>query len=279
MKLVVILSTTLAALINGQFIAVPRIYGGDEAKEGHHRYIAGLKECEDCSSKCAGSLIAPNAILTAAHCAVLGFKYAVVGTHMLKGYGDGELVRITREILHPRFDQNSNSYSHDVAILLLGRNITNIRPVQISFDYVEANTETWVRGWGEQNDGDSSPVLSELKIKTWDNAVANQTMLTLNPLGKVDHTMIAAGGVNGEDACQGDSGGPLTIESNTSSTVKLVGVVSWGVNPCGMPNIPGIYSRLSASKIFIENRCTRNQTQPLDFAGNQSSNNDFSQCA
>ncbi|RHZ30653.1 hypothetical protein DYB37_013895, partial [Aphanomyces astaci] len=66
---------------------------------------------------------------------------------------------------------------------------------------------------------------------------------------RVSDTMLGAGGVKGEDSCGGDSGGPLTIEEN--GTVRLVGLVSWGVS-CGLRGLPGIYERASAARAFIE---------------------------
>ncbi|CAK5027849.1 unnamed protein product, partial [Aphanomyces euteiches] len=65
----------------------------------------------------------------------------------------------------------------------------------------------------------------------------------------VDSTMVAAGGVKGEDSCQGDSGGPLTIEDSAGE--RLVGAVSWGIG-CAQLNQPGVYARLSTARSFIE---------------------------
>ncbi|KAG9414422.1 hypothetical protein AC1031_022044 [Aphanomyces cochlioides] len=245
MKLAFVLAS-LVALVAAQDATNDsiEIVGGKEAAVGKHRYLAGLKELPNATSSCGGSLIAPNVILTAAHCTGNGLSYAVVGSHYLSGSSDGELVKVTKEIKHPKNNEVTNS--NDVAIFLLERSITTIEPVKVSFETVGAGVDTWVRGWGTTSDGGSqSTVLKELKVKTWSNANAAKA---LSPY-TVDSTMVAAGGLKGQDACQGDSGGPLTIED--SAGVRLVGAVSWGIG-CGQDNKPGVYARLSTARSFIE---------------------------
>lgn len=59
-----------------------------------------------------------------------------------------------------------------------------------------------------------------------------------------------AGGEEDRDACNGDSGGPVVnlhvdeIEGNVN--YLCVGVVSFGPDQCGLPGIPGIYTKVSA---------------------------------
>ncbi|RHY17622.1 hypothetical protein DYB36_011165 [Aphanomyces astaci] len=168
------------------------ILGGQEAQFGKHLYVAGLKKSPDGETVCGGSLIAPNVVLTAAHCFKSVLPYVVVGTHYLTGYKDGELATVIEEIKHP-------NPRVDVGIAILDRNITNIEPVNL--------------------------------LKT------------------VTDTMLAAGGLEGEDTCGTDSGGPLTTE--VSAGVRLVGVASWGAE-CGLLDKPGVYERVSASRDFIE---------------------------
>ncbi|KAF0717909.1 Aste57867_2024 [Aphanomyces stellatus] len=221
------------------------IVGGKEAAVGKHRYLAGLKRSATATSSCGGSLIAPNVILTAAHCTGNGLSYAVVGSHYLTGSSDGELVKVIQEIKHPK--NNPSTFSNDVAILILERDITSIAPVEVSFDAVPAGVLTWVRGWGTTSSGGTqSQVLKEVSVAAWDNAKA---ATALKPQ-TVDATMLAAGGLAGEDSCQGDSGGPLTIEDSTGSE-KIVGVVSWGLG-CAVQGKPGVYGRLSTARDFIE---------------------------
>lgn len=46
-------------------------------------------------------------------------------------------------------------------------------------------------------------------------------------------------------ACGGDSGGPLVV--GTTGNYVQVGIVSWGISPCGNINgVPSVYARSSA---------------------------------
>ncbi|ETV66299.1 hypothetical protein H257_17202 [Aphanomyces astaci] len=194
------------------------ILGGQKAQFGKHRYVAGLKRCPDDETWCGGSLIAPNVVLTAAHCL------------------DDGLTSV--EIKHPN--------GTDVGIVILDRSITSIQPVTVSFEFVPADVLTWVRGWGYvTTNGPKSPVLKELNVTTWNNTRTSAALFYMD----VTDTELGAGGVEGEDSCYYDSGGPLTIEEN--GTVRLVAVVAWG-DGCGKIGKPGIYERTSAARAFIK---------------------------
>ncbi|RHY79011.1 hypothetical protein DYB31_014651 [Aphanomyces astaci] len=132
----------------------------------------------------------------AAHCLNKGRNFAVVGTHYLTGFADGELANVTQEIKHPN--------GSDVGIVILDRNITSIQPVPVSFEFVPADVLTWVRGWGYvKSGGPQSPVLKELSVTTWDNTRTSAALFFL----RLSDTTLGAGGVKGEDSCNGDSGG------------------------------------------------------------------------
>lgn len=53
----------------------------------------------------------------------------------------------------------------------------------------------------------------------------------------------------GVSACSGDSGGPLVTKDGDSTT--QVGIVSWGMMPCGSVGAPSVYTRVSAFIDFI----------------------------
>jgi len=266
MKIATLIST-IVALINGQ----SRIYGGSEAAVGKHRYVTQLIECDEdgnkCYDLCGGSLIAPNAVLTAAHCILKlwmpttrSLKWVVVGSHFrtpdINTAHDGVRVEIAKAVAHPQFRFQGGGLVNDVAILFLEQNITDIQPVQVSFNNVGPDVWTWARGWGYTEGGTPSMSLLEVQLQTWSDSSALAVFNSLEGFkDSYDRsTNLAAGGVQNKDTCWGDSGCPLTIE-RTNSPAQLVGITSWG-HSCGSQGIPGAYSEIRAFEGFIKSYCS-----------------------
>lgn len=55
------------------------------------------------------------------------------------------------------------------------------------------------------------------------------------------------GGISG---CTGDTGTPLA-QNGLNNTTELIGITSWGINPCGFPGAPTIYVKVSSFIDFI----------------------------
>ncbi|EAW71962.1 KLK8 isoform 5 [Pan troglodytes] len=56
--------------------------------------------------------------------------------------------------------------------------------------------------------------------------------------GQITDGMVCAGSSKGADTCQGDSGGPLVCDG------ALQGITSWGSDPCGRSDKPGVYTNI-----------------------------------
>ena len=63
-----------------------------------------------------------------------------------------------------------------------------------------------------------------------------------------NESQLCVGGEKWHDSCVGDSGSALMISTSIPGQLvkvwKLVGIVSFGPQTCGMQNVPGVYSRV-----------------------------------
>lgn len=61
-------------------------------------------------------------------------------------------------------------------------------------------------------------------------------------------SQMCAGGIKGKDSCTGDSGGPLMkIEALNDEPPRyyLIGIVSFGMEECGLHTRPGVYTKMT----------------------------------
>lgn len=103
------------------------------------------------------------------------------------------------------------------------------------------------------------------------NYIDSETCNNLYDGDIVDSVMLCAGVPGGgKDSCQGDSEGPILDQDSTQ-----IGVVSWGYG-CAQANYPGVYSRVSGVKDWIDARiCELSSDPPVSCAtgdGNRGNN-------
>ncbi|KAL7463693.1 hypothetical protein ACHAXS_004052 [Conticribra weissflogii] len=228
-----------------------RIIGGDAAAMGRYSYAVSLQD--DIGHFCGGSLITPDVVLSAAHCAGPDFE-VVIGRHDLES-SHGEVIQVISEVRHPNYDESTTN--NDFHLIFLEN------PVSISYKLVNLNSNSavpsvkqpvTVMGWGDTVAADDvqelSPILKDVEV----NVISNE-----------DHMMCARD--IGEDSCQGDSGGPLVIKGTdpTGADDVQVGVVSWGVG-CASADFPGVYARVSEVYGWIEQQVCRGSSNiPASF--------------
>lgn len=197
---------------------------------------------------CTGTLIAPDVVLTAGHCADINPTTVVANTTNYAA-GGGAKVGVERTVAYPNWES-----TYDVAVILLADPINSVTPRALgtSCTFNEFNSSVMVRlvGFGAT---DMQGEAANTQLKEAMTAVIDPMCST----GNGCNTAVApggefiAGGTGTADSCFGDSGGPVYLDTPRGAVV--IGAVSRGVNnaatPCGGG---GIYVRTDKIVEWIE---------------------------
>ncbi|XP_058063940.1 serine protease persephone-like [Anopheles bellator] len=249
------------------------IIDGEEALDGEFPFMAALGYPTDepsvnVSYRCGASLIAPDFLLTAAHCIPVSDRptVAILGTNNLAPGNHGVVVRLKAFFPHPEYRSNRNY--HDIALVQLERRIENepdVNAICLYDDRLDLPPETVLtaEGYGiidlDRNLRSNQLMKVNLTTVAWlkcNQSFADSNLLKNNrklPQGIVDTQYCATGRENEDtkivgDTCQGDSGGPMQIL--VDGKYKLVGVTSFG-NGCGS-STPNVSTRVAAYIEWIE---------------------------
>lgn len=195
---------------------------------------------------CAGTLVADNWVLTAAHCVV---RFSIVtdpdDIKVLVNTSDlnnpiGDDLDVIEIIVHPDYFTTLGS---DIALLRLG-SVAGASVAPLVDVALETNDVLQIAGWGatqftiEEGSFNFPNQLHGTQV----NALIQQSCNQLPAYrGEIDESMVCAGfPAGGRDTCQGDSGGPLYLPRHDGQ-LAVAGITSWGVG-CALAVTPGVYT-------------------------------------
>ncbi len=258
-------------------LQTPRIKGGRNADPSQYPWISALlrfqagdvRSCGELTSvplgnlTCGGALIAPDWIVTAAHCLfdahgdpVLPETLRIlVGRTNLgrSGYKQGQCFGAKRVVPNPGYDPVSGELHNDIGLVQIESAAAEpVLELNRSEDRrpVCPGDPSRVAGWGTT--GKETPTqLQEIGLNIASN---RQCAEVWDQRGQSIIPSILCSGVYGGGTCPGDSGGPLVVR-DINGVQLLAGVVSFG-SSCNEEDyddsLPTGFTRISSFVDWIQ---------------------------
>ncbi|MGH8791667.1 MAG: S1 family peptidase [Stackebrandtia sp.] len=252
-------AVAVAALGVGGLAYADREYGANPDDEAGTKIIGGQPASEDYTfhasmqykdqgdrpspHRCGGSLVAPEWILTAAHCvaSVDGVKLDPADFHVNVGSNDylgGETINAEAFETHPYWGTDNESAA-DIALIKL-EHAAAAEPVATSI-HPSGDDPVRIIGWGRTAEDDSGSIPQEAQE-------LDTKLLNFDDCKYGDEFDITPGDLcvdipNGDSGpCFGDSGSPVMFKDGEEW--KIFGLTSRGPGESGCLNGPEVYTNI-----------------------------------
>ncbi len=215
---------------------------------------------------CTGSLIAPDIILSAAHCynKTSRLPHAIIGDHDFNDPNDGG-EKFDLELLSFHHTWDTRLINGDIILFKTLGGMSTKTPIRLNkdSDVPVVNQTLTVAGWGRTSPTERTNVLKEATLEYISNKAC---------YGAIEHahkSVICTMDLDeqlDEGICNGDSGGPLFIRGSTFSDDIQVGIVSMGVCETPHSSFPAKFTRISEYYDWIRSYiCAYSVAPPSDY--------------
>uniref|UniRef100_A0A8B9P4T0 Peptidase S1 domain-containing protein n=1 Tax=Apteryx owenii TaxID=8824 RepID=A0A8B9P4T0_APTOW len=245
-------SLSLLCLSTCSAADLTRVVGGMDCKAHSQPWQVAILDMY--KLYCGGVLVAKQWVVTAAHCTTI--TSIRLGKHSLFARESSEqLKRVLKSVPHPDYDPTTKN--NDIMMLKLVTPVTvtdRVQPIPLATCPPQPGASCVTSGWGATSSPEGTQftypdVLQCVTVTIFSTATCQQ----LYP-GYITENMVCAGSLSGgRDSCQGDSGGPLVCNGT------LQGIVSWGMEKCGQPRKPGVYTKICRFAQWIQDTMRENK--------------------
>ncbi|XP_046456355.1 brachyurin-like [Daphnia pulex] len=227
-----------------------RIVGGEEAIP--HEFPWQVSVLIDGSGFCGGSLISPDWVLTAAHCADGAGRFLItLGDHDRTVVEPSQVaVSTTTYTVHPGW--NSATLADDLALIRLPSPVTltpEVQPICLApaTEPDHVGDTLLVSGWGKTADGALQGISDVLMKVTAPGITTAECAATYGDI--ITDNILCIDTTGGKGSCNGDSGGPLSFVN--AGVYNQVGIVSFGARAGCAEGFPAGFTRVSSYTQWI----------------------------